>query len=196
MVCLLNGTPYCCSSCITLRLTIQLNGQNDFHFVAFKITHVFANYPVHSVVGTAMANCSCGKRRLLNGELRASCQETCTVRGSALRSQTLGTCRRNVWDDSRRKIEHDVVRWRSVARAGEGTQWLQLAVDWCSCEGFFCPRICSFFRSKLFSPGVLFFFLTVEMSGFVTLWFFPLKLLHITATKSTKKNCWYFLNNK
>jgi len=39
-----------------------------------------------------MANGSCGKRRLLNGELRASCQETCAVRGSALLPRTFGKC--------------------------------------------------------------------------------------------------------
>jgi hypothetical protein len=65
MACLLNGTQCCFSSYTILRLTLQLYGQQDVHFVTYKVTRVFCNYPVYSVVGVSMANCSCGKQRLL-----------------------------------------------------------------------------------------------------------------------------------
>jgi len=140
MASLLNGTPYCCGSCITLRLTLQLYGQHDFHFVGFKITHVFANYPVHSVVGASMANCSCRKRRHLNGELRASCQETCTVRGSTLLPRTLGKCEKNVWEDTWRKVSY--ISWENewtcvvyrlktiVTSAFSRNEWSNRMVNW------------------------------------------------------------------
>ena len=133
-----------------LRLTLQLYGQHHVYFVVYKITHVFCNYPVHSVVGVPMANCSCGKLRLLNGKLRASCQETCTVRGSALLPHTLGKCEKNVWEDTWRNVPY--ISWENewtwvvyclktfATNAISRTEWSNSTVNPSVCLPFIVAR--------------------------------------------------------